>query len=190
MQVLAHLLRRLHRRTHAHVLFDLTRTRLAPRLDHVAGHLDMALHSDVLCTQDERLICTVRARPQAHGALRNTERLAVPVIRQESRGGPPARASRVVHHVDLTPADLLDRVAGHARAQCLRQELPSETVTDHRDIGIDTFAYQREHSRNPGQIVVDTHRSAHHGKARDVTRLRQGIALVKPDYAPAHLTCR
>src|SRR5262245_12354624 len=74
--------RRLHRRARA--LGDLVRSRAAPRLDQLGGHLDVALHADVLAER-KRLIRAMAIREHDLGARRDREGLAMPVKAGESR---------------------------------------------------------------------------------------------------------
>src|SRR6266581_6364817 len=173
VEPLEHLLRGLHRRPG--LCNQLLSPVFAPGADQLACHLDVALHAEVLA-EHERLIRAIRTPGDARGLRRDGEGLAVPVETGElpRRAEPLARAS-VVFDRDRAPADFLYPVARHLATERLGDELSAEAVAEHRDIGGYRLVHELERGRDPRQLVVHAHRSAHEHESRESARIRGNL---------------
>src|SRR5687767_7215404 len=105
LQVLLDLRRGLDGRTFL-MLLDLLRSGAEPGAHQLGGHLDVALHAEVLAER-ERLVRAVRTLEDARPPWRDAEGLAMPVERFERlHGAEPLAGNAVVCDLHLAPADL------------------------------------------------------------------------------------
>ena len=184
LEVALHFTRRLHRRALA-VLGQLVGAAADPGAHQVRRHLHVALHAE-MPAERERLVRAVLAFQHARRAGRNAEGLAVPLegLERLQLAEPGARHA-VVRDAHFAPADLAHRVGAHRAAESLRHELRAEAMADHRHIPAHRAAQHLEHRRDPGQLVVRAHRSAHHRQAAVGAHVpRYCLALVERDDFP------
>ncbi len=165
---------------------ELVRAAREPRLDQRFRHLDVALEADVPAADHIGLMRVERVGEHGRRAGRQREGIVVPFEgRERGATAEPFAPRGNVADVDVEPADLGDRSARDRSPQRLREELPAETVAEHRDVVVDRRAQQRGERRVPGQAVVHAHRAAHQRDPGERARIgRHRRALVERDELP------
>ena len=167
------------------------RPALQPGADQFFGHLDVALHAEVLAERE----CLVGAmRVLRARACRRAEcgrsRRASGTIRTPAAAPSHSRATPLSATLHLAPADLLHRAGAHRAAERLRHQLPAQAVAEHRHVLAHRVAHQLERRHDPRQVVVDAHRPAHEGEPGEAPHvLRHRAALVERDQLPGNRPC-
>jgi hypothetical protein len=139
------------------------RAKATPRLHQFPCHLDVALQADVKVIDHIALVRGDIVGEDAGRHRRQIERIVVPLEGGEARqAAEPLAPCAAVADVDVQPADLGFFHPLDARAQRLGHQLPAEAVAEHRHALADRVAHQSLERRDPGKLVVDAHRPAHH----------------------------
>src|SRR5262249_4292891 len=86
-----------------------------------------------------------------------------------------------------SPSDLLDRIALDPASERLRHELAAQAVPEHRDVRLHGGIDERQHARDPREVVVHAHGPAHEYEPGIWRRVRRyGLADVDLDDAPRY----
>src|SRR5581483_4611242 len=111
-------------------------------------------------------ICLIPAVVRPREVLRpkrQVERLTVPVengLRSGESGEEPVRSCRF-SEANRRETDLFHRIWVHPRSECLCDQLRAEAYAQYRKTTIEGLSNARDLPRDPRQIVIDRHRSAH-----------------------------
>src|SRR2546425_11149344 len=101
----------------------------------------MALEADVEVTDDVRLIRMECIGQHPRRAGGHVECVVVPLKRREPiMSTEPFVARCGLGRIDLDPTDFGRRRAKYVGTECVREQLTTETMSDHRNVAIDRFA--------------------------------------------------
>jgi hypothetical protein len=133
----------------------------------------------------EGLVSVRRRAGEERGALREVERVTVPLERRHAAGS--VAEDRILGgrlgQLDREHADLRLGAGVHARAERGGEQLRAEAHAPHRHVALDGLAEEALLAGKPrvAVVLVRAHRAAHHDDAGEVAPVRQGVARVQLD---------
>src|ERR1051325_3172613 len=141
----------------------------------------MELKTNDVSLQLKRLMFAALAARQERRAVGQIERPAMPV-KDGAFGGKVKRRSGASDCLDRKPTDFLLGVAIDSRTQSARNQLSSETDTQHRNISCDRITHRQllVFEPRPVAFVVDTHRPAHRNQHINAVERAYRIAGEEP----------
>ena len=151
-----------------------------------ARHFDMALEADVLA-QHVSLLRVECIGQHPCRARRQREDVVMPLEGRElvAATEPGGRGRIRYHH--LAPADFGCCRRRHRCAERLGKQLPSQAMSDDRDVVGDSLPEQREQRCVPGKRIVRAHRAAHHADAGEGAGIvGDRFALIERDDSMRH----